>query len=199
MPMYHAEYDFWRSLLFMARKSFKKSPVGNALITQIWEERRTNAPWYGLDLRLIANHFYSFQFFIQHSTLRGCAPIRARREMAYSVYSPAVDILPPPPPQKTNSTALLLSASSGSFVLLGSMVQILKGRTTANASGARRKGQCSRIRLLSRERGQNVDCWTLHRVSHLLISACITRTPLAICYEAVENILFTSTTVVTES
>jgi hypothetical protein len=34
------------------------------------------------------------------------------KEMAYSVLSPAVEILPPPPPQTTNLTALLLSASS---------------------------------------------------------------------------------------
>ncbi|KAK4024674.1 hypothetical protein OUZ56_010096 [Daphnia magna] len=37
-------------------------------------------------------------------------------------------------------------------------------------SGAGRKEQRSRIRLLERGRRENVDCWALRGVSHLLIS-----------------------------
>jgi hypothetical protein len=55
---------------------------------------------------------------------------------------------------------------------MGGKVQTRKGEELlGKASGAHRKEKRSQIRLLGRGRGGgNVDCWTLHRVTHLLIS-----------------------------
>jgi hypothetical protein len=70
-----------------------------------------------------------------------------------------------PPP--SFSTALLLSASSGSFTLLGGRA-VLKGKNYWETLPE----LAERSRAVEKEEeGEKFDCWTLHRVAHLLISA----------------------------
>ena len=101
--------------------------------------------------------------------------------MAHSIQSPAVDVFSLPPPKKTNLTVVPLSASSGSFVRCGSPYVSplsdppippththppLKTRLLELADS----GTTVEFVFQAGGKGKNVNCWTLYRVSHLLIS-----------------------------